>query len=153
MGTVYCGPYADAIGYDHHEGYAARLLPNGTETGTWTYETREFCGYRAHCECGWRGAIVHPATDAGEEAAEEDWDHYHLRPLIKQEAHRHAVPGDVLIRFLWGLSEELTTTADEQGNERLTDHSRGLLLAAERLEHLLDELAYDAFPSTAGSQG
>jgi hypothetical protein len=86
MGTVYCGPYADAIGYDDHEGYAARILPDGTETGTWTYETREFIGYRAHCACGWRGTLTYPPTERGEGLAYEERDRDHLRPLIAAEA-------------------------------------------------------------------
>jgi hypothetical protein len=40
--------------YDH-EGYAARRLPDGTLTGTWTYATREFSAYVAACGCGWHG--------------------------------------------------------------------------------------------------
>ncbi len=141
MGMVYCGPYADAIGYGDHEGYAARLLPDGTETGTWTYETREFHGYRAHCECGWRGATVHPPTDAGAEAADDDWDRDHLRPLIRQEARRHVVSADVLLDYVRELRSELTWTRDQNGDEILTDRSRGLVHATERLEDLLDDIA------------
>jgi hypothetical protein len=141
MGTVYCGPYADAIGYDDHEGHAARLLPDGTETSTWTYATCEFHGYRAHCACGWRAAAVHPATDAGEEAALDDWDSYHLRPLIQKEARRHNVPADVLLHFTRELLVAPTYTVDERGRERLTERSRGLVYAVEQLEHLLDDLA------------
>jgi len=141
MGTVYCGPYADAIGYNDHEGYAARILPDGTETGTWTYATREFRGYRAHCACGWASTLVHPATDAGEEAALDDWDHGHLRPLIQDEARRHLVPADVLLGLVSELLGAVTCTVDERGDEALTDRSRGLLDAVERLEHLLDDLA------------
>ena len=114
MGTVYCGPYADAIGYDDHEGYAARILPDGTETGTWTYETREFRGYRAHCACGWRGTAIHPATDAGEDAALDDWDRDHLRPLIQEEARRHVVTADVLLDVI----HQLRTSAYERAPTR-----------------------------------
>jgi hypothetical protein len=62
MGVTYHGPYAEAIGYDDHEGYAARILPDGTETAVWTYETREFRAYRTRCACGWRGSGRYPAT-------------------------------------------------------------------------------------------
>ncbi|HVH24453.1 MAG TPA: hypothetical protein VNA11_18550 [Pseudonocardia sp.] len=48
-------PYADTIGYDDHEGYAARTLPDGTPTATWTYQTRHFLAYQACCACGWCG--------------------------------------------------------------------------------------------------
>lgn len=55
MGVVYCGPYAEQVGYEH-EGYAARALPEGTLTSSWTLETDEFRGYVAACGCGWTGA-------------------------------------------------------------------------------------------------
>lgn len=139
MGTVYCGPYADAIG-DDHEGYAARLLPDGTETGIWTYETREFHGYCARCECGWRGVVVHPPTDAGEDAALDEWDRNHLRLLVRAEARRHVVSAAVLLDFASELRDALTWTVDSRGAKKLTGRSRGLVDAAERLEHLLDDL-------------
>lgn len=137
MGTVYCGPYADAIGSDDHEGYAARILPDGTETGTWTYETREFRGYRARCACGWRSTATHPATDAGEDAALDVWDRDHLRPLIQEEARRHVVTADVLLDVI----HELRTSAYEQGADTLTERGRGVLDAAELVEHLVADLA------------
>jgi hypothetical protein len=141
MGTVYCGPYADVIGYSDHEGYAARILPNGTETGTWTHATREFRGYRAHCACGWRAIAVHPATDTGEQSAMDDWDQDHLTPLIHSEAQRHTIRADVLLGLVRELRGSVTVTVDSQGNDQLSDHSRGVLDAGQRLEHLLDELA------------
>lgn len=141
MGTVYCGPHADAIGYDDHEGYAVRILPDGTETGTWTYATREFQGYRPGCACGWTSELVHPATDAGEDAALDDWDRCHLRPLIQEEARRHLVPADVVLSLVRELRGAVTSTVDEHGNEALTDRSRGLVDAAERLEDLLGDSA------------
>jgi hypothetical protein len=141
MGTVYCGPYADVIGYSDHEGYAARILPDGTETGTWTYATREFRGYRAHCACGWLAAAVHPATDTGEESAMDDWDRDHLSLLIRTEAQRHTIRANVLLDFLRELRASVTVTADDTGNDLITEYGRGVLDASERLEHLLDELA------------
>lgn len=146
MGTVYCGPYADLIGSDDHEGYAARILPDGTKTGTWTYATREFRGYRACCACGWRGAVVHPATDAGEESALDDWDHQHLRPLINTQAQQHPIRADVLLAFVGELRGSVTVAIDELDRPVLTQHSRGLLHALDQLEHLLNELAQHAQP-------
>lgn len=137
MGTVYCGPYADAIGYDDHEGYAARILPDGTETGTWTYATRESRGRRARCACGWRGTATHPATDAGEDAALDDWDRDHLRPLIQEEARRHVVTADLLLDVV----RQLRTSANEQGAETLTERGRGVLDAAALVEHIVADLA------------
>ena len=78
MGAVYCGPYAEQVGYEH-EGYAARVLPNGTLTR----ETAEFLAYVAACGCGWTGRTRYPATDAGEDEAIAEWERAHLRPLIE----------------------------------------------------------------------
>ena len=83
MGVVYCGPYADQVGYEH-EGYAARVLPDGSLTGTWTAETADFLGYVAACACGWTGDTQYPPTDGGEDEARAEWDRDHLQPLIER---------------------------------------------------------------------
>ncbi|MPZ85232.1 MAG: hypothetical protein GEV28_34530 [Actinophytocola sp.] len=141
MGIVYFGLYADAIDSYSHEGYAARVRPDGSETSVWTYETREFVGYRACCECGWRGSTTYPPTQEGEDQADEEWDHDHLRPLIDAAARAHTVTGDVLLAFVRELrgSLQLQETTDAQGGVVLTEHSRGVLAAVERLEQLLDD--------------
>ncbi len=38
-----------------HEGFAARRLPDGTLTATWTAATASFSSYVAACGCGWKG--------------------------------------------------------------------------------------------------
>jgi len=141
MGTIYCGPYADQIGYHRHEGYAARILPDGTETGTWTYETREFLGYRAHCDCDWQGAETYPCTDTGEGQALDEWDRHHLQPLIRAEARNHAAPADMLLDFIRSLRKSAPRTVNDDGETVFTEYAVGLLDAAEQLEHLLDDLA------------
>lgn len=141
MGTVYCGPFADVIGYDRHEGYAARILPDGTETGTWTYETRVFTGYRAHCACGWCGSTTYPPTDPGEELAHEEWDRDHLRPLIAAEAERHTVPAATVVELVRHLRSSLTFNVNDRGESVLTERSLGVLDAVEWLEQLLDDQA------------
>ena len=88
MGDIYCGPYADTIGYDDHEGYAARTLPDGTPTATWTYQTRHFLAYQACCACGWAGGR-YLATDTGSQAALDEWDHDHLQPLVRGGRQAH----------------------------------------------------------------
>ncbi|PKV99597.1 hypothetical protein ATK30_0577 [Amycolatopsis echigonensis] len=134
MGITYCGPYADALA-DDHEGYAARILPDGTETGTWTHATREFTGYRAHCACGWRGSAAYPATDEGENLAVETWGRDHLIPLVNTVARRHTVTGEQLLTLVRELRGSVDRVGDEQG--------AGLLHAVERIEELLDNLAHD----------
>lgn len=154
MGTVYCGPYADQINANaYHEGYAARILPNGTETGTWTHETREFRNYVARCDCGWRGTAVYPPTEHGEELALEEWDWDHLQPLINAEADRHTIPARVLLAFARELREEASRRHDasvdhpmsEAERERVIDKNKqrahGMWDAADALSRLLDDLA------------
>jgi hypothetical protein len=141
MGISYYGPFAEQIDADRHEGYAARILPDGTETGTWTYETRAFTGYRAHCDCGWRDTTTYAPTDQGEDLAYEAWDRNHLRPLIDAEAQRHAVPSSTLLNLVRNLRRSLPTAVDEQGRQVLTERGRGVLDAVESLEQLLDQQA------------
>ncbi|WP_017559845.1 hypothetical protein [Nocardiopsis baichengensis] len=65
MGWVHATGYEPA--YDH-EGYAAAVLDDGTDTGTWSAETtglrgERVTGWRAACSCGWRGEDLHRAED------------------------------------------------------------------------------------------
>ena len=54
---------------EDHEGYAARRLPDGTLTSTWTQDTAAFDAYVGACTCGWTGTDQHPPTEAGRTAA------------------------------------------------------------------------------------
>lgn len=74
--------------YDH-EGYGARRLPDGTLTSTWSAETAAFDAHVAACGCGRHGG-EHPPTEEGYEAAVDEWEHDHARPLLAA-----AVPADV----------------------------------------------------------
>ena len=85
MGRVYCGPYAGEVGCEH-EGYAARVLPNGELTAIWRAETDEFIAFVAACACEWTGGERYAPTEAGEDAALEFWDREHLQPLIRTAA-------------------------------------------------------------------
>ena len=126
MGITYHGPYADLIDAHSHEGYAARKLPTGKLTGTWTVQTRDFVGYVAVCECGWTGATVHPPTDQGEEDAELEWDRDHLGALIttaKRGWHRWA---------------DQTATALHHVADLVTDHQH--TRAADVLTRLIKQL-------------
>ncbi|MEV6610149.1 hypothetical protein [Kutzneria sp. NPDC051319] len=81
MGIRYTGPYAQQV--DEHEGHAARKLADGTVSVEWTEETSSLQGFVGACSCGWRGDGEHPATEAGREAAEAQWNTEHLGPLIE----------------------------------------------------------------------
>ncbi len=67
----------------HHEGYCARRLPDGTLTGVWSTETARFEAYVASCGCGWHGGD-HPPTEAGYEAAVDEWEADHARPMLAE---------------------------------------------------------------------
>ncbi len=69
--------------YDH-EGFGARRLPDGSLTGTWSRDTARFDAYVAACGCGWQGGHVHPPTEEGYEAAVDEWERSHARPLLAE---------------------------------------------------------------------
>lgn len=131
MGWVYGGPYAERIGGYAHEGYAARILPDGIETGSWTSETSEFTGYRARCECGWRGSYTYPPTDRGEGLAQEEWDHDHIRPMVREIASKHTVPATLLV--------ELTRELRRRCEGKPSEYVHGVYSAAYELELLLTD--------------
>lgn len=137
MGIIYCGPYADLIDSYSHEGYAARKLPSGKLTGTWTPETREFLGYVAKCGCGWTGGTLHPPTDEGEEAAGDEWDREHLQPLIN-EAKR------AWHRWADRAGGDLKDVANLVGDRQFRHASRALARLIHELEtrqRVVEELA------------
>jgi len=84
MGVMYCGPYFEQVG--SHEGYAARVPPDGELTATWTLATDEFVAHGPACGCGWYGPTRHAPTEAGEDAAVAEWRRCHLEPLIAAAA-------------------------------------------------------------------
>jgi hypothetical protein len=93
---------------EDHEGYAARRLPDGTLTSTWTRDTAAFETYVGACGCGWTGADQHPPTEAGCTAAEDQWEHAHARPLLAT-----AVPTR-FTELVDNLREEIAELADDR---------------------------------------
>jgi hypothetical protein len=116
-----------------HEGYAARRLPDGTLTGTWTQATREFTAFVAACGCGWRGDIEHPPTEAGEDLAVDEWDSEHAVPLLARQATRHRAE---LARVLAWLGDQAGRLEDPATLDRLRR-------AAERTRDLIANLQHD----------
>jgi len=85
MGAIYCGPYAGQVG--DHEGYAERVLADGTRTAMWCAGQAVTVAHIAACACGWRSAGQHgPDEEADYEAVVEEWRREHLRPLIAEVA-------------------------------------------------------------------
>jgi hypothetical protein len=96
--------------YDH-EGYAARKLGDGTLTGTWTAATAAFTAYVACCECGWTASIEHPPTEAGEDAALDDWTAHADQEQARQRERRRRELAEVL-RALGGIAADVDNPAN-----------------------------------------
>jgi hypothetical protein len=91
-------------GLDDHDGYAARKLEDGTLTGTWTQATAAFTAYIASCACGWTATTEHPPTQAGEDAALDDWAGHADQQQARQQAQRRQQLSETL-RALGHLAE------------------------------------------------
>jgi hypothetical protein len=125
---------------EDHEGYAARRLPDGSLTSTWTRDTAAFGAYVGACTCGWTGIEQHPPTEAGRTAAEDQWEHAHARRLLAA-----AVPARIT-ELIDKLREEMAELADDRPlaartvAQRLTAWSEHVLqlTATTELHHRLD---------------
>jgi hypothetical protein len=132
MGMIYEDP-------EDHAGYAARRLPDGALTYSWTRDTVAFDAYVRACTCGWNASDHHPPTEAGRAAAEDQWEVAHARPLLAA-----AVPTRIT-DLVDNLREEVAELADDRPlaartiAQRLTawsDHILRLTKTAERQRHL-----------------
>jgi hypothetical protein len=90
-----------------HEGYGARRLSDGTLTGTWTAATAAFTAFVPACGCGWHGDGEHPPTEAGEQAAIDQWEAEHATPLLAQEAERRELRLARALEWLGGQAGRL----------------------------------------------
>jgi hypothetical protein len=113
-----------------HEGYAARRLPDGTLTGTWTLATREFDAYVAACGCGWRGSVDYLPTQTGQAFAIDQWRSEHAEPLLARQATRRR---EQLASMLGWLSQQRDRLQDPDSLRRV---SEGLAWAGELAERL-----------------
>lgn len=144
VGIIYCGPYADLIDGEH-EGYAARVMPDGTLSGSWGGGVPDdaHVGFRVACDCGWTGTTLHPPGDydsAGYRAAEAEWDREHLRPLIAQAAASWRPWAD-------SVAGQAAAAAADVTAGRLTDAAWLLGRLAEDLvarRRIVDQLAEDS---------
>ena len=135
MGVIYDGPYAEDVNRDAlHEGYPARIMPDGTLTSTWggSYGWTGHVGFVAACDCGWRSDRTRPPGeyDGPEyEAALHDFQTQHLDPLI-EEAKRDSWP-----RWVRAITSYATSLAELAASGRLDD-------ADDQLHALRDEVAH-----------
>jgi hypothetical protein len=121
-----------------HEGYAARRLPDGTLTGTWTYATREFTAYVAACGCGWHASRDWPPTKDGEELAVDQWRREHGEPLLERQAERRRGELARLLDWLGAQADRLEDPANLNRISRATDRARGLV---DDVQHDLERQA------------
>jgi hypothetical protein len=99
---------------DGHEGYPLRQLPDGTATSRWTADTTRFTSYIAACECGWTGEGRYQPTEDGYDAALDEWEHDHARPLLEHVIpHRAQELLRETMRALRDLAAERPLTATE----------------------------------------
>jgi hypothetical protein len=88
----------------------------------------------AACDCGgsseWHGSTEHPPTDAGERAAEAEWERIHTRPLLQKQPPA-GLDEDVSV-FL----ARLRTLAEER--------PEAVLPALRRIERATDDLLHVA---------
>ncbi|MGH9068814.1 MAG: nuclear transport factor 2 family protein [Acidimicrobiales bacterium] len=90
-------PGGAGTGLEGHEGYPAAVLAGGAELSTWTGEDdRPPVGYRAVCECGWRGSQVHPGAQYPDDEA---------RRRIMSEWEGHAESLRLTLERVAGLPE------------------------------------------------
>jgi hypothetical protein len=112
-------------GLDDHEGYAARKLPDGTLTGTWTAATAAFTAYVARCACGWTADAEHPPTQAGEDAALRDWAGHADQQQAAQQARRRRDLAETL-RALGRLAADVDNPANLPRIARAATRARDL---------------------------
>lgn len=116
---------------DGHEGYPLRQLPDGTTTSRWTSNTTRFTGYIAACDCGWTGTGHYEPTEAGYDAALDEWEHDHARRLLEL-----VVPHRVqhLLRDTLRAHDDLAAQRRHAAAKALRHLDAGRMAVAERLD-------------------
>ena len=117
---------------DDHEGYALRLLADGTVTGAGTHGVRDFSAYVAGCACGWHSRHQHPPTEEGEEAAYEQWEREHAVVELARQATRHREDLARMLEWLGGQAGRLEDPATVDRVARGLDRAHRLLADLQR---------------------
>jgi hypothetical protein len=123
-------------GLEDHEGYADQRLADGRLTGgRW----QERCsGFVPACGCGWHASQDYPPTEAGEQAALDDWHDAHATPLLQRHAQQRRAELAQALRALGGIADFLDNPANLARIGRATDRVRELV---EELQRDLDRRA------------
>ena len=116
---------------DGHEGYPLRQLPDGTPTTRWTSNTTRFVGYIGACDCGWTGTGHYEPTEAGYDAALDEWEHDHARPL-----REHVIPNRVqhLLRDMLRSLDDLAAQRPHAAAKALRHLDAGRTAIAQHLD-------------------
>jgi hypothetical protein len=114
-------------GLGGHEGYAARRLPDGTLTSTWTLATREFDAYVAACGCGWQASVDYLPTETGEAFAIDQWWMSHAEPLLVRQAQQRRAELAQALRALGGIADFVDNPANLGRISRVADRVRALV--------------------------
>jgi hypothetical protein len=117
---------------DDHEGYAARRLPDGTLTGTWTHGVGDFTAYVAGYACGWHSRHQHPPTEDSEELAVEQWEREHAVVELARQATRHRQDLARVLAWLGGQADRLEDPAAVDRVAGGLDRSHRLVTALQR---------------------
>jgi hypothetical protein len=116
---------------DGHEGFPLRQLPDGTTTSRWTSSTTRFTDYVAACDCGWTGTGRYEPSEAGYDAALDEWEHDHARPLLK-----HVIPHRVqhLLRETLRALDDLAAQRPQAAAKALRHLDAGRTAIAQHLD-------------------
>jgi hypothetical protein len=119
---------------DGHEGYPLRRLTDGTTTSRWTSDTTRFTGYIAACDCGWTGTGHYEPTDGGYDAALDEWEQDHARPLLE-----HVIPDRVqqLLRNTLRSLDDLALQRPHAAATALRHLDTGRMAIARRFDERL----------------
>jgi hypothetical protein len=115
-----------------HEGYPLHQLPDGTTTSRLASSTDRFAAYVAACDCGWTGTGQHEPTEAGYNAALDEWEQDHAGPLLE-----HVIPDRVqeLLRHTLRSLDDLAAQRPQAAAKALRRLDTGRIELARRVDH------------------
>lgn len=118
-------------------------------TATWSAETAAFRAYVSACSCGWHGG-EHSPTEDGYEAAIDEWEADHARPLLAETVPAAVASAITDAKQAVGRLTRDRPEAARQALDELgawTAHTRQRLdpdTSIERMRHKLSALGSSA---------